>query len=282
MKYKVLALDLDGTLLSRKKNISSNNLKALIKFIDLGGFVCFVTGRSLTSAKTIADKFEALSNGKKITYIACLNGTLIYDNINNSYVEENTLDVNVANAIFKECKDNHLAFATYTKSGMIDRNMEIYGYRGFTWLINLFNKQTKITTLNSINQDDRIYKINVIRKFSEKKFVFVGNLIKDEFCNELDISYTSTWLYEVTKDGINKGSAIEKISKLLNVSLDEIVAFGDSSNDIPMFKKVGLAIVARDKHKHVLEYANYCVPKPQKTAVARGLEEYVFISNKNK
>ena len=60
------------------------------------------------------------------------------------------------------------------------------------------------------------------------------------------------------------------------MSLEEVVAFGDSANDIPMFKKVGLPIAARNKYENALKYAKFVVNSKQKIAVAKGLEEHVF------
>ena len=276
MKYKILALDLDGTLLSSKRRkISKENVQALSQFIDNGGSVCFVTGRSLTSSRIVADNFYK-KTGKKIKYIACLNGTLIFDNVKEEYVEENTISPKIADKMLEECKKLKLGFATYTTKGMTEKKMQLHGYHGWNWLINLFNKQTKITKMKNVDLNDPIYKINVLKRFSNRNFKEFGNYFNNEFVNDLDISSTSPWLYEITLNNVNKGSAIEKISKLLNLDLSEVVAFGDSANDIPMFKKVGLPIAARDKYEHVLKYTKHVVNSKQKIAVAKGLEEYVF------
>ncbi|GAA5414654.1 HAD family hydrolase [Ureaplasma ceti] len=276
MKYKVLAIDLDGTLLAKKYKISQDNVQALSKFIDLGGIVCFVTGRSLTSAKNVADKFEVLSHGKKVRYIACLNGTLLYDNWKNEYVEENTLSPEVASKILTICKNNHLSFASYTRNGILQKTMGVYGYKGWTWLINLMNKKTKINYVNKLDDEDVVYKINVLRKMSKAKFTKVEEELKDVCICGLDISKTSHWLYEITKHGANKGNSVIRLSELLNVPLDEFVAFGDSANDISMFKLVGLPIAARQKYKQILPYVKYAMSKPQKNAVARAMNQYVF------
>lgn len=280
MKYRVLSIDLDGTLLSCKKQISRQNIQALSDFIDAGGYVCFVTGRSLTSAKKVAEDFYHKTQ-KKIRYLACLNGTLIYDNWDQKYVQENTIDPQVANEIFDGCKNLKLGFACYTQKGMVNQTMQIYGYKGLTWLVNLFNKKTKITELKTLNLEDHIYKINILRRWSETKFIESNKFLSEAFNNKIDVSLTSPWLYEVTKHEVNKGTAVEKISQLLEIPLTEFMAFGDSANDIPMFKKVGFSIAARKKHSIVLEYANYCSEVSQKNAVADGIYRYILKSEKH-
>lgn len=280
MKYRVLTIDLDGTLLSHKKQISKQNLTALSEFIDAGGYVCFVTGRSLTSAKKVAEDFYKKAK-RQIRYLACLNGTLIYDNWEHKYVQENTIDPQTALEIFEGCKNMQLGFACYTQKGMVNQTMQIYGYKGWTWLINLFNKKTKISELKVLNLEDHIYKINILRRWSETKFIESNKFLNEAFVNKIDVSLTSPWLYEVTKHEVNKGTAVEKLSELLQVPLNQFMAFGDSANDIPMFKKVGFSIAARKKHSIILEYANYCSEVAQKNAVADGIYRYILKAEKH-
>ncbi|MDE6476858.1 MAG: HAD hydrolase family protein [Mycoplasmoidaceae bacterium] len=82
MKYKVIGIDLDGTLLTKTKRITRKNLNALSAYINRGGIPVIITGRSSVSAKKFFNKIEKHSD-KKLRYLACFNGAYIYDQLEN-------------------------------------------------------------------------------------------------------------------------------------------------------------------------------------------------------
>jgi hydroxymethylpyrimidine pyrophosphatase-like HAD family hydrolase len=87
MNYKLIAVDLDGTLLKGLNTIPKKSLMALKRFTDAGGKIVISTGRAITSARKIANKIEAYT-GKKIPYIISLCGGIIYDHENNIIFEK--------------------------------------------------------------------------------------------------------------------------------------------------------------------------------------------------
>lgn len=85
MQSKILAIDLDGTLLTKLKKITSKNLDAITNYMNLGGMPVIVTGRSTVSAFGYFHQIEKYAN-KKLRYLACFNGAYIYDQkLNKSY-----------------------------------------------------------------------------------------------------------------------------------------------------------------------------------------------------
>ena len=81
MKYKLITLDLDGTLLRTYNSITKKNYQALKNFANAGGKIVISTGRAITSARKIANKIEK-HIGTQIPYIITLCGSMIYDHKN--------------------------------------------------------------------------------------------------------------------------------------------------------------------------------------------------------
>ena len=99
MKYKIIGIDLDGTLLNSFKRISNKNLNALSAYINRGGIPVIVTGRSSVSAYKYFNKIQKHS-ARKLRFIACFNGAYIYDQLENKEYKRF-----ISNEIAKEIYD---------------------------------------------------------------------------------------------------------------------------------------------------------------------------------
>lgn len=274
MKLKVIVTDLDGTLLNKKRWISKTNLVNMSEFIKEGGEICFVTGRSLFSAKKIANIFKK-KTGKNIKYIACFNGAIIYDNINNKIIEETTINSNKIPYLFNTAREFSLGFTEYYN----DNNkifINVFGFDILTKIIKIFNKKTLYKSLKNNNlKIDNVYKINIVKKYNNEKFLNMQNILTYADINEISYSLTNPFLIEITPKNIDKGYAVKKISELLNITLDEFIAFGDSPNDIPMLKLIKHSYITRDKYLDSTKYG-FNKKFKQKNAIGNWLESKFY------
>lgn len=274
MKLKVIVTDLDGTLLTKKKWISKTNLINLSQFIKDGGTVCFVTGRSLESAKNIANKFKN-KTGYSIKYIAAFNGAIIYDNINYKIIEETNIDSSKISYLFNTAREFSLGFTEYYK----DKNKILINVHGFNFLVNttkLFNKNTNYRTIKKNDlKIENIYKINIVKKLSAINFANMKKILTYSDIDEISYSLTSNYLIEITPKNIDKGYAVNKISSLMNVPLDQFIAFGDSPNDIPMLKLISHSYITKDKHLDPNRY-NFNKKFKQKNSIGNWLESKFY------
>lgn len=274
MKLKVIVTDLDGTLLTKKKWISKTNLINLKAFIKDGGVVCFVTGRSLNSAKKIANKFKN-KTGYTIRYIACFNGAIIYDNLNKTLIEETTIESSIIPYLFNSARDFSLGFTQYYK----DKNnifINVFGFEFLTNFVNFFNEKTLYKSLkkNNLKIDD-VYKINLVKKYNNEKFCAMKKILAYSDIDEISYSLTNPYLVEITPKNIDKGYAVSRLSELMNIPLTEFIAFGDSPNDIPMLKLIKNSYITRDKY---LDSSKYMYNKKfkQKNAIGNWLESKFY------
>lgn len=277
MKYKVLAIDIDGTLVSKNNRISTQNVSALKKYTELGGTVVFVTGRSLTSSLKIAQQLKRKS-GYLVPYICCLNSTIIYDTKKQQMIHESLVDLKDVSDIFTYVKNNKMAFGAYTKSTNTNDAMPIYGYGYLPNFLSLFKKSdaTKIYKWTNKDHLEPAYKINILIKKASDKNVALINQLKEKYKGKLEVIHTSKYLAEITAANIDKAFGVNYISQLLNIPLSEFAAIGDSANDIPMFKSCALRIAARKKNPVIFEHVDHIVDVKQKNAVANAINEYIL------
>lgn len=226
MKYKLLAIDLDGTLLKRYRKITKNNFKALKSFNDAGGQIIISTGRTITSARKIANKIENYT-GKKIPYIISLCGSVIYDD-KNKIVSEKLISPEITKKIADEVKKLRLNIWIYPKE------IEKEGVYSKSLALAIFAKTTKNINLKKIDFNKTSMfarKINVFgwTRNKQKKF---KKFIEDKLSDKVTLHKTNNWFYEICPIGSSKGEAIKIIANKLNIPLNQVAAIGDSGNDL--------------------------------------------------
>ena len=273
MNQKVIATDLDGTLLHYKKWISKTNIYYLKKFIKDGGIVNFITGRSLESTIAIADKFYQKTKCQ-ISYLACLNGSIIYDYKNKQIIEQTYIDSTFVQNIFDYIKKvNKYKYTQYFQYDSNHRYINTYGFSFIVKLVNFFKKNSLYKNINDNNFNmslNSTYKINIIKTLHS--FDDVINKLK---LLDINFTYTSNHLIEITHKNINKEYAIKKISNLLNISLNNFTIFGDSPNDIPMLNQSPNAYITRCKYLDKNKF-HYDSNFKQKNAVGNWIKKIFY------
>lgn len=285
-KVKVIATDLDGTLLHNRSTISKKNLIALKRFIGDGGIVCFVTGRCFVSAKSYADKFYS-KTGYKIHFLSCLKGAVLYDNIENKFIYQRIMNANITSEILAISKQTNCSFAVYLEKDIYNKNMWIYGNDKIVWLLNKSRIFPDCLIIKNWDANEASYKINISGfKFNLRILKQLKSLqncyqqIKNKLGDEIDIAKTSKYMYEITSKNSDKGIAIKTISELLKIDLNEFAAFGDSANDIEMMKLVGLPIAIGNKNCNLNKIVKHNVQGLQKNAVGKAINKYIYLGEK--
>lgn len=226
MKYKLIAIDLDGTLLKRHRKITKKNFQALKNFTDAGGQIVISTGRAITSARKIANKIEKYT-GKKMPYIISLCGSVIYDD-KDKIISQKLISPNITKKIAAEVKRLGLNIWIYPKE------IETEGVYSKSLVLAFIAKITKNINLKKIDFDKTFMfarKINVFSLNAKKQKEF-EKIIKSKLSKYVQIQKTNNMFMEISPIGSSKGDAIKIIAKRLNIPLNEVAAAGDSGNDI--------------------------------------------------
>lgn len=269
MQSKILAIDLDGTLLTKLKKITSKNLDAITNYMDLGGTPVIVTGRSTVSAFGYFHQIEKHAN-KKLRYLACFNGAYIYDQkLNKSY--KNFINESLCRKILSIVKREKLTAWFYTEKSRQIGSVAVYGYR-----FPIINKLFKNLNTKKLNEKSDIssYKINVM-SFSKAKIATVLEKLKKQFGDVLTFSLSSKYLIEINNKKINKGYVVDFLKKEFKANKKDIAFMGDSFNDVPGFQQVRNSFAIKPKNKDVIQYAAHYIDY-KRNAVADVINEYIL------
>jgi len=243
--YKLLVLDFDDTLLNDSLDISEGNIQAIKRAIELGVNVVFNSGRSNDSMVKYINKLKLFKDHE---YFASFNGARI-DTVGG----ENIYLKNIAGPILKKLIDYGHKFDLDTqfyddgmiveKETTIIRNYVKHTNIAFRIMPNIFDieKSTKVL----FNSPD-IDKLNALKQ-----------LIELELKGQVNVFFSKPTYLEVLHIEANKGLVVKFLAEKLDIKQDEIIAVGDSFNDIFMIEYAGLGVAVRNARDEVKKTADY-------------------------
>lgn len=165
MDYKLLAIDLDGTLLTKVKTIDPVDLKAIQKFSELGGIPLVATGRAYASAKRYITQIEKITQ-KRSPFTVCFSGALIL-NQNKQVISSKLIPTNIVQDIIAYCERHHLIVWVYTKSA-VQRDGVLINNPLFRLWCRVIERMNTYK-LNENDQDFSSFKLNIF-SFSKNRF----------------------------------------------------------------------------------------------------------------
>ncbi len=264
MNYKMIVVDLDDSLLGKDLKISPANKKALLSAVDKGLMVTFATGRMFRS--TLPFIRDLSLNVPVITYQGAL--------IKNALTEETLLKIPLslfyAHQIIQICKEEELYLQIYDEDDYYFSKDNQYSqlYHELSGIqgkavgdLKLFLTQEP-TKMLIIDDPDKIQSLN-------KRF-------KTLFGDEIQVAVSKPFYLEITHMDANKGKAVEHLATMYGISRDEIVAIGDSYNDISMLTYAGMGIAMGNSPDAVKEIADAVTSGHDEDGVAKALHDYVL------
>ena len=251
---KLIAIDLDGTLLTSDKKIHDEDKEYLSRLIDNGIKVVVSTGRDFFSAREFFDKED------RILYNT-LSGNAIFDSFGNE-IYSNHLSYETVKKLSTYGIDNFIAHVNGYKDGyntIMLRRPECETLKKY-----ISRYHFPVNFKEELSQDEEYFSV-----------IFVGSLeyvteIMNKIKNDVsDLKFyimpattVDVYMLEIVHANISKFSALERIFKKYSISPEEVMAFGDEENDIEMLRSVGNGYImknARDSLKrgfNVTEFDN--------------------------
>ena len=286
--YKLIAIDLDGTLLNSYGTVSEKNKLALTKAKENGVEIVIASGRSTNSVKNIANDLRICN------YIICGNGSLIYDLQKEEIIYDKFIEKKKALQIIDICEQNSIYYNIYTEDMVIAKtlsnNVLFYHQENAN---KPDNKKTKINLVQNIyeyvenlenqnilkitvSDNDSIIFNGIIRKLREVKEVDVldvahmsRKIIKNG-TEEVSIGYYYT---EITNNNVDKWDAIEYLMEKLNIKKEEVMTIGDNVNDKIMIENAGCGVAMGNSAPYIKEIADIVVADNNQDGVAEAVEK---------
>ena len=289
--YKLVAIDLDGTMLNSYGIVTQNTKEVIKKVQEKGIEVIIASGRPIDSIKTIAKEIESEN------YFISGNGAILYDIKKDEIIYENILKKAKTLDIIKICEDNSIYYNIYTEKEILAKSLN---YNVLYYYKENLDKEEKNKTHIKIVEDlykyleERNEKIIKITICDKNKSIFNSILKKLKTIDDievLEVSHMSRkmirqgteevpieYFYtEISAKNVDKWYAIEMLAEKLNIKKEEIVAIGDNVNDEKMIKEAGLGIAMGQSSPKITKISNYTTNNNNEEGVANALK--YIISN---
>lgn len=275
MKYKLIAIDMDGTLLNSNNEISKRNLAALYKAREKGLHVVLNTGRILRSAFYYANSIE-LNN----PVIAC-NGAIITCKDEEDIIYENKMSIETSKEIFKISDEFDMKYYFYNRDTFFAKELhdgvkKFYGNNGEAWTEQGIKVEVSEDITEIVGREiNEIYKFVFIEEDRDKLLNF-----RKELDSIKGINVSSSWYnnIEIMNEGVSKGEALEYLCNALKIEKSEVIAIGDNENDISMLQMAGLAVAMENGDDIAKEYSHIITGTNNEDGVAQIIEKYVLNS----
>ena len=265
MKYKLIAMDLDGTLTNSQKEITDETRDVLIRLEELGVKLVLASGRPTPGlykeAKTLRmDEFGG--------YILSFNGAAVHEYPSMRCIYSNTIDPHYIRPIINNAKALNLGILTYQGDNIIVDDPDTYKAK----------YEQKITCMGMKVVDD----LREYVDFAPNKFLVSGpeeylksvyQDFKMPFGDRLSIYTSAPFYIEVVSNGINKSIGLEHVVKDCGISKDEIVAFGDEMNDLIMLQYAGYGVAMGNAVKPVKLIAKEVTASNDEDGIAKTLKK---------
>lgn len=267
MEYRLLALDMDGTVLNSEKVISPRTADAIHKALNCGKEVLFATGRCPSEMK---EHFEAFPEMK---YAMCLSGALILDIQKGVALSDTTIPRPLAEKVLTEAEKLDAMVTVYAGPDVyVERcrkgNMDYFGCQCFASLYNVCAVWVDDIREALAVRGEQVYKINLYchtRQDWQKAA---------EVLSGLPLSYASGIPnnYEISPQGVNKGVGLEQLCAVTGIPISQAIAVGDEENDLAMIRAAGLGVAMGNASDAVVEAADVMTADCDHDGVASVIE----------
>ncbi len=276
---KLIASDLDGTIVGSNLFIPENNMKAIYDLEKKQIPLAICTGKTYALSKDICENLHA-------KYGIFSNGCQIIDLTNGREIARHTLNLDEIKACFSIAKDSNLHVHVYTENSIITPDPLYMDLRNSI----LFPNQMEIKTVDSVldciqKQNLPIFKLiisspndlsNIKDELENKTHLLVTRICKTGMYKDNIINKEYEYL-DITPANVSKGTALLKLTNYLNLKKENILSIGDNLNDLDMFKFSYINASLNNACNEVKESSNYITLNSAENA---GFAEaiYKFIS----
>ncbi|MBH9579955.1 HAD family phosphatase [Staphylococcus felis] len=264
MKPDLIIMDMDDTLMTSNNEMSKVTKEYLLSIQRAGYRIALASGRPTEGMIQTAKNLEMDVNQ---SYIMSYNGAQTIDLSNNTVVSSQMIDKSAFDEIIDFCRDNQLFALTYHDGHIVYEGSHEY-----------MNIESELTGLPMKKVDDlKTYIQGPVPKAMGVDYeTHISELMthmSEGFNEKIDATTSKPYFLEFMCKGVSKGAAIQDLAERLNLDTRNMIAFGDSRNDIEMFKQVGTAVAMDNASDSVKEYATMVTKSHDEDGIPYALKQ---------
>ena len=261
---RLVALDLDGTLLRSDKTISQRTLQTIQTARDQGVVVAIATGRMYSTARAYG-RILGLGDMPMVLYA----GGLIQTVESGKKLYEKAISVEDAKAVLAIAKEKGWQMQTYIddvlRTAVSDHWIQEYERK---------------TGAHAVICGDDAYQPQgscnkILSRSTHEELLQRKAYIDQQLPGKLQVLFSEDTYLEIMPTGVNKGTGLQRLADLYGVSIEETMAVGDSQNDIDMLKEAGVGVVMGNGSIHAKAVANYVTEDKDSNGIGLFIEKFI-------
>ena len=272
MSYRVIALDLDGTLLTPAKTILPQSIEALKRAREAGVKVAIVTGRHHCA---IHPFYQALELD---TPAICCNGTYLYDYHAKKVLAADPMDKQQALRVIDMLDEQKIHGLLYVDDAMLYQTPTGHVTRTLNWAESLPPHQRPLfkhvpDLAQAAREAESIWKFALSHEDTVALELFAEKV-------EAELGLACEWSWhdqvDIARGGNSKGKRLAQWVESLGLSMSEVIAFGDNYNDLSMLETVGLGVAMGNADEAIKIRAKKVIGTNLETGIADTIYQEVL------
>lgn len=270
MKYKVIALDVDGTLVNSQLVITPRVKDALMRVQrDYGMRVIIASGRPTAGIRQLAEELEL---ARYSGYLLPFNGGQLF---NARALDEPIASVSLPDSLIPElynlAQEHGLNILTYSATEILTERLDDPNVQ----------KEMGFTVMPSRQVEDFVRDVpknlpKCLIVGEPHEITAVEPIARERFKGVADVFQSDPSFLEIVPAGVNKGEALKKLLERLDYDKSELIAVGDSFNDIEMIQLAGLGVAMGNAREAVKSCADYVTKSNNEDGIAHMLDKFIF------
>jgi Cof subfamily protein (haloacid dehalogenase superfamily) len=268
MMIKLLAIDIDGTLINfERPNISKKVKNTVMAAKRLGVYVVLISGRNYYSMKRYLEDLGIEEYG--IT----TNGGIVLDLKTGKAIIENEMKKDIALGVYKKLEEKNIPYSLFA-------GLNVY----------VAEKHRNQPTIELLAKEkDNVIVVDDMERFilenKMNKFMFMDedhtldalrDYFEEKYGDCVNVEYGFEKHMEIYPKCLNKGMALEALAEQLEIPMDEVMAIGDAENDISMLEIAGIGVAMGNAIKNVKDHADYVTKSVDEDGVAYAIEKFII------
>jgi Cof subfamily protein (haloacid dehalogenase superfamily) len=262
--YRVVAIDVDGTLLEHGRSISSRDRAAIQRALAAGIVVTLATGRMFPLIEPLVRQLGLTAP------TICYGGALIVDPVAIQPLYQRGVPRVLAIEVIRVARDRGLAARVYLGTSVYVDTIDVDSFN--------YESLTRVDAV-AVGDLERFLSVDPTHLAIDAPPGVTRELVNDmraRFAGRLNVTTGHPLLTEFSHPSVHKGSALAWLCDHFGIPLGESIAIGDDWNDLEMLRVAGLGIAVRNAHSDVLAIADVVVPSVGDSGVAHALERFVL------
>ena len=263
VEYKLLALDLDGTLIGESPEISARSAQAVQEAARLGVKVTLATGRMYRATRPYAEQLGIVAP------LICYQGAQIREPVSGEIISETGVDREIALEVLRYARENGYHVNVFAGDELYMAELTPEG----RFYIDRAKVEPNIVGDLAEWLDRDVLKLVLIT--DEPTTLKIIDELSERFGERLYVTRSFPNYAETISPDASKGKALTYLARRLDIPLENVMAIGDDLNDIDMVAAAGLGVAMRNSAPDVISNAQFVTGTVDEDGVATAIERFI-------